>query len=393
MTIAGQPELRPQSFVVPGDPSSAGFPTVAAACAAGSDGPARGCLPQPAAHRALHHVARDGRRASRSRTSAAPAASPWATWSIRGGALRGVEVPAERAPAMIDEYPILAVAAALARGTTIMRGLAELRVKESDRLATMADGLAACGVAVEVEGDDLIVHGGPTPAGGVHDRRQARPPDRHELPGPGRARGANRCRSRVPRRSRPASRASPRLMNGLGARSRRSRRRLERARSSSPSTGRPPRARARWRGGWPQHFQLAFLDTGLLYRAVARAMLDRGLRFTDEAAAVAAATALAPQDVEPGRLRGEGIGQGASIVAAVPAVRAALLPFQRRFGAGGRGAVLAGPRRRHGHLPGCDLQAVRHRQRSGAGAAAVRGVAGARRCAYIRGGFGRAAGA
>ena len=71
-------------------------------------------------------------------------------------------------------------------------------------------------------------------------------------------------------------------------------------------------------------------------------MLDRGLRFSDEAAAIAAATALAPQDVEPSRLRGEGIGQGASIVAAVPAVRAALLPFQRGFGADGRGAVLAG---------------------------------------------------
>lgn len=91
-----------------------------------------------------------------------------------------------------------------------------------------------------------------------------------------------------------------------------------------------------------EHFRLAFLDTGLLYRAVARAMLYRGQAFTDASAAVAAATALKPQDVDPGQLRGEGIGQGASIVAAVPAVRAALLPFQRRFGADGCGAVLAG---------------------------------------------------
>lgn len=91
-----------------------------------------------------------------------------------------------------------------------------------------------------------------------------------------------------------------------------------------------------------EHFRLAFLDTGLLYRAVARALLDRGQAFTDAAAAVETATALKAEDVEPGRLRGEGIGQGASIVAAVPAVRAALLPFQRRFGADGRGAVLAG---------------------------------------------------
>ena len=69
---------------------------------------------------------------------------------IRGAALTGVDVPAARAPSMIDEYPILAVAAALAHGTTVMRGLGELRVKESDRLELMAAGLAACGVAVEV---------------------------------------------------------------------------------------------------------------------------------------------------------------------------------------------------------------------------------------------------
>jgi 3-phosphoshikimate 1-carboxyvinyltransferase len=82
-------------------------------------------------------------------------------------ALVGVEVPAERAPSMIDEYPILAVAAACARGTTVMRGLAELRVKESDRLAAVARGLAACGVAVEEGPDSLTVHGvgGPPPGG------------------------------------------------------------------------------------------------------------------------------------------------------------------------------------------------------------------------------------
>jgi cytidylate kinase len=90
-----------------------------------------------------------------------------------------------------------------------------------------------------------------------------------------------------------------------------------------------------------QHFGLPFLDTGLLYRAVARAMIDRGLDPRDAEAAVRSAEELAPQDVQPCRLRGEGVGQGASIVAAVPAVRAALLPFQRRF-AGTAGAVLAG---------------------------------------------------
>ena len=98
---------------------------------------------------------------------------------VRASALRGVEVPASRAPSMIDEYPILAVAAACAHGTTVMRGLAELRVKESDRLAAVAAGLRGCGVEVEEGEDSLIVHGkGHPPQGGAqveahHDHRIA----------------------------------------------------------------------------------------------------------------------------------------------------------------------------------------------------------------------------
>jgi 3-phosphoshikimate 1-carboxyvinyltransferase len=78
---------------------------------------------------------------------------------VRASRLAGVTVPAARAPAMIDEYPILAVAAAFATGTTRMQGLHELRVKESDRLAAVAAGLAAAGAEHEIDGDDLIVHG------------------------------------------------------------------------------------------------------------------------------------------------------------------------------------------------------------------------------------------
>jgi 3-phosphoshikimate 1-carboxyvinyltransferase len=85
---------------------------------------------------------------------------------VRPSGLRGVDVPAARAPSMIDEYPILAVAAAFAEGTTRMRGLKELRVKESDRLAATADLLRANGVAVEIEADDLIVEGKGRAAGG-----------------------------------------------------------------------------------------------------------------------------------------------------------------------------------------------------------------------------------
>jgi 3-phosphoshikimate 1-carboxyvinyltransferase len=84
----------------------------------------------------------------------------------RARPLRAVEVPASRAPTMIDEYPILAVVASFAEGVTVMRGLKELRVKESDRLAATAALLRANGVKAEIEGDDLIVQGGSRPAGG-----------------------------------------------------------------------------------------------------------------------------------------------------------------------------------------------------------------------------------
>jgi 3-phosphoshikimate 1-carboxyvinyltransferase len=94
---------------------------------------------------------------------------PVADLTVRAGALRGVTVPAERAPRMIDEYPILAVAAAFASGRTVMNGLAELRVKESDRLGAIAQGLAACRVPVAIAGDSLAVDGlgGPPKGGGA----------------------------------------------------------------------------------------------------------------------------------------------------------------------------------------------------------------------------------
>jgi 3-phosphoshikimate 1-carboxyvinyltransferase len=86
---------------------------------------------------------------------------------VKAGPLKGVRVPPERAPSMIDEYPVLAVVAAFAEGETHMAGLAELKVKESDRLAATAAGLEACGVAVRIEGDDLIVHGTGAVKGGA----------------------------------------------------------------------------------------------------------------------------------------------------------------------------------------------------------------------------------
>lgn len=167
VTVAGQPELAPQSFAVPGDPSSAAFPAVAAALAPGSSVVLRGVGLNPL-RTGLYATLREMGAAIRVENERVAGGEPVGDLLVEGGGLRGVEVPAARAPTMIDEYPVLAVAASLARGATVMRGLGELRVKESDRLAVVAEGLAACGARVEVAGDDLTVHGGGgPPAGGA----------------------------------------------------------------------------------------------------------------------------------------------------------------------------------------------------------------------------------
>jgi 3-phosphoshikimate 1-carboxyvinyltransferase len=167
ITLEGYPELTAAPIAVPGDPSSAAFPLIAALIVPGSDVTIEGvginplrtglieCLREMGADLALLNERDEG-------------GEPVADLRARAGTLKGADIPAERAPRMIDEYPILAVAAACACGRTVMRGLAELRVKESDRLTGIAAGLASCGVRVAVEQDDLIVEGaGNFPAGGA----------------------------------------------------------------------------------------------------------------------------------------------------------------------------------------------------------------------------------
>ncbi len=164
--LIGQPELRGADVAVPGDPSSASFPLVAALLVAGSRLVIEGVGLNPLRTGLLATLAEMG--AAIEITNARLAGGePVGDLVVAHGPLRGVDVPAERAPSMIDEYPILAVAAACATGTTRMRGLKELRVKESDRLAATAALLAVNGVAVEIIDDDLLVHGsGAPPAGG-----------------------------------------------------------------------------------------------------------------------------------------------------------------------------------------------------------------------------------
>jgi 3-phosphoshikimate 1-carboxyvinyltransferase len=167
ITVEGYPELAAAPITVPGDISSAAFPLVGALLVPGSEVTIEGvglnplraglldCLREMGADITMENEREEG-------------GEPVADLHARAGALTGADIPAERAPRMIDEYPILAVAAACARGRTVMRGLAELRVKESDRLTAIATGLDSCGVRVSVDGDTLTVEGdGGPPEGGA----------------------------------------------------------------------------------------------------------------------------------------------------------------------------------------------------------------------------------
>ena len=158
ITLTGQPELTGRPLRVPADPSSAAFVAVAALVLPGSTLRLEGVAINP--HRSGLFTTLEEMGAKLTfENRREDCGEPVADLVVEASRLHGVEVPAERAPSMIDEYPILAVAAACAEGRTVMRGLAELRVKESDRLAAMAGGLAACGVAVEEGEDSLVVDG------------------------------------------------------------------------------------------------------------------------------------------------------------------------------------------------------------------------------------------
>ena len=168
VTVKGQPELQAAPIKVPSDPSSAAFPMVAATLVEGSEvslpgiclNPTRtglfACLKEMGADLSIENERVEG-------------GEPVGDIAIKASALKGIEVPPERAPSMIDEYPVLAIAAAHAEGETLMTGIGELRVKESDRLATVVAGLRANGVTVE-DGEDWMKvtgTGGAIPGGGM----------------------------------------------------------------------------------------------------------------------------------------------------------------------------------------------------------------------------------
>lgn len=159
ISVRGEVDLKPQHIVVPGDPSSAAFPVVAALITPGSEVTVTNVGMNPT-RAGLFGVLREMGADLTFSNEREVGGEPVADITARHSVLRGIDVPPEVAPSMIDEFPILFVAAAMAEGVTRTSGLDELRVKESDRLSLMANGLARIGARVEEQADGLVIEGG-----------------------------------------------------------------------------------------------------------------------------------------------------------------------------------------------------------------------------------------
>jgi 3-phosphoshikimate 1-carboxyvinyltransferase len=165
ISVEGRKTLHGKPVTVPGDPSSAAFLAAAAIICPGSDILIRNVLINPTRTGFYETLKEMGANVAFENTRELNGEQV-ADLRVKASKIKGVHVPAERAPSMIDEYPILAALAAFAEGSTVMDGLAELRVKESDRLAAMAAGLEACGVKAGAKGDTLTVTGAASVRGG-----------------------------------------------------------------------------------------------------------------------------------------------------------------------------------------------------------------------------------
>ena len=346
VTLEGQQAIGPKNrnLSIPGDPSSAAFLVVAALLVPGSDITVNHVCINPL-RTGLYDTLRE-MGADITFINVRPSAGEEvADIQVRHSKLTGVVVPAERAPSMIDEYPILAVAASFAAGETVMNGLAELRIKESDRLNAIAEGLAACGITVEIAGDTLTVTGNASPprgAGTVHTQMDHRIAMSFLVLGMAAALPVHIDDGNAINTSFPGF---AELMNRLGARIALS------AHVPAPSTPRPltiavdgpaSSGKGTLARRLAEHFGLPYLDTGSIYRAVGLKLIYSDKNPYDKRAAVEAARGLTVPDLSNPRLRQERIGQAASIISAIPEVRSILLDFQRRFAANPSGAVLDG---------------------------------------------------
>ncbi len=343
IALRGQQAQTPQDreFHVPADPSSAAFPIVAALIVPGSEITITNVCLNPLRIGLIDTLIDMGGDITISNRRSV-GGEDVGDITAKHSALHEVVVPAHRAPSMIDEYPILAMAAACATGKTVMQGVEELRVKESNRLAAIIKGLRACGVEAIEEGDNLVVYGRCTPPkGGAtvtthYDHRIAMSflvlGMVSEQPIT-----ADDCRA--------ISTSFPNfmgLMKGLGANIVEEKIATRKGRVLIAVDGPAASGKGTLARRIANHYGVGYLDTGSLYRATAMRVLYAKQKPDDVAAASAAARAIQDQDLANPKIRGERIGQAASIVSAIPEVREALLQFQHDFAARDGGAVLDG---------------------------------------------------
>lgn len=346
ITLQGQQSInkKEREIVVAGDPSSAAFPIVAA-------------LITPHSQVTIRNVGLNPLRTGLFTTLTEMGADLTITNErdvggetvgdivVKGSQLKAVDVPAARAASMIDEYPILSIAAAYAHGTSRFRGLEELRVKESDRLTTMQQGLSACGVKATIDGDDLVIEGGDVTGRATidsqHDHRIAMS---FLIAGlrstaPIKVSGTDTIATSFPNffdimqqlgASQPSKENTENIVHAII-------RPMVIAIDGPAASGKGTLARR-----LADALGLRYLDTGSLYRAVGLKLVYDNKAPEDEDAAYNAALHIQLEDLQNPRLRQERVGHAASIVSAMPKVRAALLDFQRKVAASDKGAVLDG---------------------------------------------------
>jgi len=335
ITLKGHPNLKAKKLIVPADPSSAAFPAAAALIVSGSDITIKNVCINPLRIGFYKTLKEMGAKISY-KNKRNECGEQVADINIKYSKLKGVEVPAERAPSMIDEYPILAVLAAYATGKTVMKGLKELRVKESDRLQTIYDGLKANGVKAKMTADSLTVEGGKVKGGGLVATHLD-----HRIAMSFLVMGLGAENPVKVDDGSPINTSFPgfvNLMRGLGAEVSLARAKpLVIAVDGPAASGKGTLSRR-----IAEMIGAPFLDTGRIYRAVGLKLIYNNKDPKNEQEAIAAARELKAEDLTNPRLRQEVVGQAASIISSYPEVRKILLDFQRDFAKRKEGAVLDG---------------------------------------------------